>query len=75
IDFGVNIFDMGYDEKGIVKMVGNEKGIKKNGKKIVCGEYKKEKNGEFGDIEVGIGKREVEKVLETQTIWQKKFIK
>ena len=55
-DFGVNYYPVSDVRKGIVKIVGKEKGGKRKGRKGGGGERKKEKKGEVGEMENGIGK-------------------
>ncbi|MCG7342397.1 3-isopropylmalate dehydratase large subunit [Staphylococcus auricularis] len=71
-DFGVQLFDMGTDEQGIVHMVGPETGLTQTGKTIVCGDSHTATHGAFGAIAFGIGTSEVEHVFATQTLWQTK---
>ncbi|MBM0868911.1 3-isopropylmalate dehydratase large subunit [Staphylococcus auricularis] len=71
-DFGVQLFDMGTDEQGIVHMVGPETGLTQPGKTIVCGDSHTATHGAFGAIAFGIGTSEVEHVFATQTLWQTK---
>lgn len=70
--FGVELFDNGSDQQGIVHMMGPEQGATQPGKTIVCGDSHTSTNGAFGAIAFGIGSSEVEHVFATQTIWQKK---
>ncbi|BAS45600.1 isopropylmalate isomerase large subunit [Staphylococcus schleiferi] len=71
-DFGVQLFDMGADEQGIVHMVGPETGLTQPGKTVVCGDSHTATHGAFGAISFGIGTSEVEHVFATQTLWQTK---
>ncbi|AKS68761.1 isopropylmalate isomerase [Staphylococcus schleiferi] len=71
-DFGVQLFDMGADEQGIVHMVGPETGLTQPGKTVVCGDSHTATHGAFGAIAFGIGTSEVEHVFATQTLWQTK---
>jgi 3-isopropylmalate dehydratase, large subunit len=70
--FGVTLCDNGSQRQGIVHMVGPEVGLTQPGKTIVCGDSHTGTHGAFGAIAFGIGTSEVEHVLATQTIWQKK---
>lgn len=70
--FGVELFDNGSDQQGIVHMMGPEQGATQPGKTIVCGDSHTSTNGAFGAIAFGIGSSEVEHVFATQAIWQKK---
>ncbi len=71
-EFGITLCDNGSDRQGIVHMVGPEVGLTQPGKTIVCGDSHTATHGAFGAIAFGIGTSEVEHVLATQTIWQKK---
>lgn len=71
-EFGVKLFDMFDERNGIVHMVGPEQGLTLPMKTIVCGDSHTATHGAFGAIAFGIGTSEVEHVLATQTIWQKK---
>ena len=71
-DFGVTLCDNGSDLQGIVHVIGPEVGLTQPGKTIVCGDSHTATHGAFGAIAFGIGTSEVEHVLATQTIWQKK---
>jgi 3-isopropylmalate/(R)-2-methylmalate dehydratase large subunit len=71
-EFGITLCDNGSARQGIVHMVGPEVGLTQPGKTIVCGDSHTATHGAFGAIAFGIGTSEVEHVLATQTIWQKK---
>jgi 3-isopropylmalate/(R)-2-methylmalate dehydratase large subunit len=71
-EFGITLCDNGSALQGIVHMVGPEVGLTQPGKTIVCGDSHTATHGAFGAIAFGIGTSEVEHVLATQTIWQKK---
>lgn len=71
-EFGITLCDNGSLRQGIVHMVGPEVGLTQPGKIIVCGDSHTATHGAFGAIAFGIGTSEVEHVLATQTIWQKK---
>lgn len=71
-DFGVTLFGMGDDRQGIVHVVGPELGITLPGLTIVCGDSHTSTHGAFGALGFGIGTSEVEHVLVTQTLIQKK---
>lgn len=70
--FGVELFDNGSEQQGIVHMMGPEQGATQPGKTIVCGDSHTSTNGAFGAIAFGIGSSEVEHVFATQALWQKK---
>ena len=71
-EFGIELVDMFNENNGIVHMVGPEQGLTQPGKTVVCGDSHTATHGAFGAIAFGIGTSEVEHVLATQTIWQKK---
>ena len=71
-EFGIELVDMFNENNGIVHMVGPEQGLPQPGKTVVCGDSHTATHGAFGAIAFGIGTSEVEHVLATQTIWQKK---
>ena len=71
-DFGVPLFDMDSSEQGIVHVIGPELGLTQPGKTIVCGDSHTSTHGAFGALAFGIGTSEVEHVLATQTLPQRK---
>ena len=71
-EFGIDLADMNDPRNGIVHIVGPELGLTQPGKTIVCGDSHTATHGAFGAIAFGIGTSEVEHVLATQTLWQKK---
>ena len=71
-EFKITLCDNGSQRQGIVHMVGPEVGLTQPGKTIVCGDSHTATHGAFGAIAFGIGTSEVEHVLATQTLWQKK---
>ena len=71
-DFGVELFDVGSREQGIVHVIGPEMGFTKPGMTIVCGDSHTSTHGAFGALAFGIGTSEVEHVLATQTLPQSK---
>lgn len=71
-EFQIALCDNGSKHQGIVHMVGPELGLTQPGKTIVCGDSHTATHGAFGAIAFGIGTSEVEHVLATQTLWQKK---
>ena len=71
-DFGVELFGMGDTRQGIVHMIGPELGLTLPGLTIVCGDSHTSTHGAFGALAFGIGTSEVEHVLVTQTLVQKK---
>ncbi len=71
-DFGVRLFGMNDKRQGIVHIVGPEQGFTQPGTVIVCGDSHTATHGAFGSLAFGIGTSEVEHVLATQTLLQKK---
>ena len=71
-DFGVPLFDMNDKRQGIVHIIGPEQGFTQPGTVIVCGDSHTATHGAFGALAFGIGTSEVEHVLATQTLMQKK---
>ena len=71
-DFGVKYFDELDKRQGIVHVVGPEQGFTLPGTTIVCGDSHTSTHGAFGALAHGIGTSEVEHVLATQTLIQKK---
>ena len=71
-EFGVEIFDIDDIRQGIVHIIGPEQGLTQPGMTIVCGDSHTATHGAFGALAHGIGTSEVEHVLATQTLIQKK---
>jgi 3-isopropylmalate/(R)-2-methylmalate dehydratase large subunit len=71
-EFGVELFDMNDKRQGIVHIIGPEQGFTQPGTVIVCGDSHTATHGAFGALAFGIGTSEVEHVLATQTLIQKK---
>ena len=71
-DYGIEFFPMGDVRNGIVHVVGPEQGRSQPGMTIVCGDSHTSTHGAFGALAQGIGTSEVEHVLATQTLRQKK---
>ncbi len=71
-EFDVNYFSMTDDRRGIVHIIGPEQGLTLPGMTIVCGDSHTSTHGAFGALAHGIGTSEVEHVLATQTLIQKK---
>ncbi|MBI4081564.1 MAG: 3-isopropylmalate dehydratase large subunit [Candidatus Lambdaproteobacteria bacterium] len=69
---GITLFEIGDPRNGIVHIVGPEQGITQPGMTIVCGDSHTATHGAFGALAFGIGTSEVEHVLATQTLLQKK---
>jgi 3-isopropylmalate/(R)-2-methylmalate dehydratase large subunit len=71
-EFGVPIYSIGSRRQGIVHVIGPEIGITQPGMTIVCGDSHTSTHGAFGALAFGIGTSEVEHVLATQTMQQRK---
>ena len=71
-EFGVPLFDMDSAEQGIVHVIGPELGITLPGMTIVCGDSHTSTHGAFGSLAFGIGTSEVEHVLATQCLPQRR---
>tara|TARA_B110000263_G_scaffold248968_1_gene265200 strand:+ start:1223 stop:2635 length:1413 start_codon:yes stop_codon:yes gene_type:complete len=71
-EFGIKLFDMKDKRQGIVHIIGPEQGFTQPGTVIVCGDSHTATHGAFGSLAFGIGTSEVEHVLATQTLIQKK---
>jgi len=71
-EFGIHLYGIGDDHQGIVHVIGPEMGITVPGLTLVCGDSHTSTHGAFGTLAFGIGTSEVEHVLATQTLRQKK---
>jgi 3-isopropylmalate/(R)-2-methylmalate dehydratase large subunit len=71
-EFGIELFDIHSPEQGIVHVIGPELGLTQPGMTIVCGDSHTSTHGAFGALAFGIGTSEVEHVLATQCLPQKK---
>jgi len=71
-EFGIPCFDMKDRRNGIVHVIGPQLGLTQPGQTIVCGDSHTSTHGAFGALAFGIGTSEVEHVLATQTLIQKK---
>ena len=71
-EFGIELFGMNDKRQGIVHIIGPEQGFTQPGTVIVCGDSHTATHGAFGSLAFGIGTSEVEHVLATQTLVQKK---
>lgn len=69
-DFGIHLYDLDSHERGIVHVIGPEKGLTQPGMTIVCGDSHTSTHGAFGALAFGIGTSEVEHVLATQCLLQ-----
>jgi 3-isopropylmalate/(R)-2-methylmalate dehydratase large subunit len=71
-EFDIQLFDVNDKRQGIVHIIGPEQGFTQPGTVIVCGDSHTATHGAFGSLAFGIGTSEVEHVLSTQTLIQKK---
>src|SRR5918911_600899 len=71
-EFGIQLYDVSAAEQGIVHVIGPELGLTQPGMTIVCGDSHTSTHGAFGALAFGIGTSEVEHVLATQCLPQKK---
>ena len=71
-EFGITEFRMGDIRQGIVHVIGPEEGLTLPGMTVVCGDSHTSTHGAFGALAHGIGTSEVEHVLATQCLVQKK---
>jgi 3-isopropylmalate/(R)-2-methylmalate dehydratase large subunit len=71
-EFGVDYYNELDMRQGVVHIVGPEQGFTLPGMTIVCGDSHTSTHGAFGSLAHGIGTSEVEHVLATQTLIQKK---
>jgi 3-isopropylmalate/(R)-2-methylmalate dehydratase large subunit len=70
--FGIPIYSLGSDRQGIVHVIGPELGLTQPGMTVVCGDSHTSTHGAFGALAFGIGTSEVEHVLATQCMVQRK---
>ena len=71
-EFGIPVYSLGSDRQGIVHVIGPELGVTQPGMTIVCGDSHTATHGAFGALAFGIGTSEVEHVLATQCMVQKR---
>ncbi|HZK16213.1 MAG TPA: 3-isopropylmalate dehydratase large subunit [Solirubrobacterales bacterium] len=71
-EFGVPIYSLGSERQGIVHVIGPELGVTQPGMTIVCGDSHTSTHGAFGALAFGIGTSEVEHVLATQCLVQRR---
>src|SRR3989454_1710726 len=71
-EFGVPMYDLNSRKQGIVHGIGPELGVTQPGRTIVCGDSHTSTHGAFGALAHGIGTSEVEMVLATQCLLQRK---
>src|SRR5207253_5872759 len=70
--FGIRCFGFHSDKQGIVHVIGPEQGLTQPGMTVVCGDSHTATHGAFGALAFGIGTSEVEHVLATQCLLQRK---
>jgi 3-isopropylmalate/(R)-2-methylmalate dehydratase large subunit len=70
--YGITLFPRGHENQGIVHVIGPELGVTQPGMTIVCGDSHTSTHGAFGALAFGIGTSEVEHVLATQTLPQRR---
>jgi len=71
-DFGVPCFGIHSEKQGIVHVIGPEQGLTQPGMTVVCGDSHTATHGAFGALAFGIGTSEVEHVLATQCLLQRR---
>ena len=71
-EFGIRLYPMGHGRQGIVHVIGPDLGLTQPGMTIVCGDSHTSTHGAFGALAFGIGTSEVEHVLATQTLPQRR---
>jgi 3-isopropylmalate/(R)-2-methylmalate dehydratase large subunit len=71
-EFGIPLYSLGSEHQGIVHVIGPELGVTQPGMTIVCGDSHTATHGAFGALAFGIGTSEVEHVLATQCLVQRK---
>ncbi len=69
---GIPLYGLGDDRRGIVHVIGPERGRTQPGMTIVCGDSHTSTHGAFGALAFGIGTSEVAHVLATQCLWQRR---
>jgi 3-isopropylmalate/(R)-2-methylmalate dehydratase large subunit len=71
-EFGVELFGLKSDQRGIVHIVGPELGLTQPGNTLVCGDSHTSTHGAFGALAFGIGSTEVGHVFATQCLLQRR---
>jgi len=71
-EFGIPLYGMDSANRGIVHVIGPEMGLTQPGMTVVCGDSHTATHGAFGALAFGIGTSEVEHVLATQCLLQRK---
>jgi len=69
-EFGIPLYGLDHEQRGIVHVIGPELGLTQPGMTIVCGDSHTSTHGAFGALAFGIGTSEVEHVLATQSLLQ-----
>ena len=69
---GIKLYGLGSRRQGIVHVIGPELGLTQPGMTIVCGDSHTSTHGALGALAFGIGTSEVEHVLATQCLWQRR---
>jgi len=72
-EFGIRLYDLNDVEQGVIHVVAPEQGHVKPGSTLTCGDSHTATHGAFGVVAMGTGTSEVEHVLATQTLRQKKM--
>ncbi len=70
--FGIRLYDLQHPQRGIVHVLGPERGLTQPGMTIVCGDSHTSTHGAFGALAFGIGTTQVAHVLATQTLLLRK---
>jgi 3-isopropylmalate/(R)-2-methylmalate dehydratase large subunit len=71
-EFGIPLYSLGSERRGIVHVIGPELGLTQPGMTIVCGDSHTSTHGAYGALAFGIGTSEVEHVLATQCLVQRR---
>jgi 3-isopropylmalate/(R)-2-methylmalate dehydratase large subunit len=71
-EFGVPLYSLGSERQGIVHVIGPELGLTQPGLTVVCGDSHTATHGAFGALAIPIGTSEVEHVLATQCLIQRR---
>ncbi|MCP4114016.1 MAG: 3-isopropylmalate dehydratase large subunit [Desulfobacteraceae bacterium] len=71
-EFGVRCFDMASEKQGVIHVIAPEQGFVHPGMIVVCGDSHTATHGAFGSLAFGIGTSEVEHVMATQSLQQKR---
>ncbi|WP_313818077.1 3-isopropylmalate dehydratase large subunit [Citricoccus sp.] len=72
-EFGIELYSLGNESRGIVHVIGPELGISQPGMTVVCCDSHTTTNGAMGALAFGIGTSQVEHVLATQTLPMRKM--